>query len=285
MKFINQLSKTGYVALNLALVLIFSSGCGKKALADDALRPNLIHRYNFKDGTANDSVGKINGALVGDAKIIDGKLVLNNTSKVSSDAALSYLKFDDRILPKTGSATIEVWFTSTSDGVGSVVFGFGQAGPVTYRNVVMESSPGRTEFTTKKFQDISSFSFIVNVFDNSAQRRLVARAGLNISVGDQDNEVSVKSARTMNDGKPHLVAIVIDSKEGMLHLFIDGREEGTGVSLGHNTLDAIQMTNNWLGRSLYDNHAGFSGSINEVRVFDSALASDQIGAQFKAGHQ
>jgi len=46
----------------------------------------LIHRFSFQDGGVNDSVGKTNGKPNGDAKVADGKLVLNNTGKASEDA-------------------------------------------------------------------------------------------------------------------------------------------------------------------------------------------------------
>ena len=49
----------------------------------------LTHRYSFKDGKADDSVGKVNGKLEGGAKITDGKLVLDNTDKTSGDTGFS----------------------------------------------------------------------------------------------------------------------------------------------------------------------------------------------------
>ena len=88
----------------------------------------LIHRYSFNDDKADDSVGKVNGKLLGKAKVADGKLVLDNTGKTSDDSALSYLSFPARILPKSGSATIEVWFTAKADRAYSRVFDFGERG-------------------------------------------------------------------------------------------------------------------------------------------------------------
>ena len=96
--------------------------------ATSSARAELIHRYSFKDGKADDSVGKVNGKLEGSAKVVDGKLELKNLAKTSGDSDLAYLSFSERPLPKTGSATIEVWFTSKCDGQFARVFDFGRRG-------------------------------------------------------------------------------------------------------------------------------------------------------------
>jgi hypothetical protein len=68
-----------------------------------------------------------------------------------------------------------------------------------------------------------------------------------------------------------------------LHLFIDGKEIESGQALNDNSLEKIVGANHWLGRSLYDTDAGYSGSIDELRVFNSALTADQISAHHIAG--
>jgi hypothetical protein len=52
---------------------------------------------------------------------------------------------------------------------------------------------------------------------------------------------------------------------------------------GENTLDKIKGADFWLGRSLSETDAGFTSSINELRVFNSALTGGQIAAPGKAG--
>ena len=68
-----------------------------------------------------------------------------------------------------------------------------------------------------------------------------------------------------------MVALVIDDAGKKLHLLVDGKENGTAEALGENTLDKVQGTNRWLGRSLFETDAGFTGSIDELRIFDTAL--------------
>jgi hypothetical protein len=210
----------------------------------------LIHRYSFNDDKADDSVGKVNGKLLGKAKVADGKLVLDNTGKTSDDASLSYLSFPARILPKAGSATIEVWFASKADRAYTRAFDFGERGE------------GYIFLTPNEGGDI-------------------ARAA--ITSNDFGEETTLRSEGAINDGKPHMVALVVDDAGKKLHLFVDGKENGTGEALGENTLDKVQGTNRWLGRSVFETDAGFTGSIDELRIFDTALTPAEIAAHFKAG--
>jgi len=210
---------------------------------------DLIHRYSFKDN-ADDSVGKVNGKLMGGAKIADGKLVLENTGKPSNDPALSYVSFGERILPKSGSATIEVWFISNSDGPFSRIFDFGRRG--------------------------QGYIFLTDNEGNDTARVAITNA-------DWGEETQARPDKPVNDNKPHMAAVVIDAAGGKLRLFVDGKEAGSGEPLGDNTLEKVTGDNHWLGRSLYDNDVGFTGSIDELRVFDSALNADQINSHYKAG--
>jgi hypothetical protein len=210
----------------------------------------LIHRYSFKEN-ADDSVGKINGKLEGKATVAGGKLVLENSGKNSNDSALSYVSFSERILPKSGGATIEVWFTSDSNGNYARVFDFGRRGQ---GYLFLTANDGGN--------------------DN-------ARAA--ITNNDWGEETKISSDGTINDGRLHMAAVVIDGADKNLHFYIDGKANGGAEPLGDNTLEKIQGGNNWLGRSLYDDDAGFTGSISELRVFDTALKPAEIAAHFKAG--
>ena len=219
-------------------------------MSSRSARAELIHRYSFKEN-ADDSVGKANGKLEGKAKIANGKLALQNSGKASNDEGLSYVSFSERILPKSGSATIEAWFTSDSDGQFARLFDFGQRGQ------------GYLFLTVKDG-------------DND-----IARTAL--TNNDWGEETKISSDGNVNDGRLHMVAVVIDGTAKNLHFYVDGKEQGGAEPLGDNSLEKIQGGNHWLGRSLYDTDAGFTGSISELRVFDAALKPAEIAAHFKAG--
>jgi hypothetical protein len=200
-------------------------------------------------------VGKVNGKLMGAAKVADNKLVLDNTSKTSDDSTLSYLEFGQRILPASGSATIEVWFTSTSDGGYARVFDFGQRG--------------------------QGYVFLT-VNDGGGD---AARAAITASDFGEEATISTESSSSasgVNDGKPHMAAVVIDSKAEKFYFYIDGHQIGSPASIDAG-LDGVKGANQWLGRSSFDADAGLTGSISEFRVYDTALTADQIAADFKAG--
>jgi len=235
----------------LAAAFTFVFAIGGFAVQTDLARAELIHRYSFQDNAADDSVGKINGKLNGDAKVADGRLVLNNTGKSSDNAKLSYVSFAERLLPKAGNATIEVWFTSKCDGQFARVFDFGQRGQ------------GYLFFTVDEGND-------------------TARAA--ISNNDWMDETQIRSDSQVNDNKPHMVALVIDDAGKRMRLFVDGKQHGNAEPVGENTLDKVKGSNHWLGRSLYGTtDAGFTGSIDELRIYDTALTADEIAKQFKSG--
>src|SRR5262249_45678176 len=85
---------------------------------------SLTHQYTFNNGTVNDSVGGASGTLVHGAQIIDGWLMLNNlsidtttgaiTNITNGSATAQYAQLPRGVLPASGSATIEAWYTSSS---------------------------------------------------------------------------------------------------------------------------------------------------------------------------
>jgi hypothetical protein len=219
-------------------------------IASPQLQAELTHRYSFDDGTANDSVGTVNGKLMGNAKVADGALKLQNDMKTSADTGLAYVNFAERILPKSGSTTIEVWFNSDSQGPYARVFDFGQRGQgYLFLTVDEGGDVGRTAIT-----------------DN-----------------DWGEEATLRSEHAVNDKKTHMAAVVVDSSKKTIHLFVDGKEQGSGEPLGDASLEKIKGSAHWLGRSMFENDIGFSGTIDELRVYDTALKADEIAAQFKAG--
>ncbi len=218
-------------------------------------RAALIHRYSFNDpDSAKDSVGHVDGKLKGSAKIADGRLVLkNDDAGRSDDAQLSYLEFSGPILPKKGSVSIVAWFTATDVGPFARIFNFSDK----------DDADGR--------------AFIYFVPRNSDDQSRAAISATDIaSKTAQDND-------RLDDGSEHMVAVVIDGDAKKMHVFIDGKEHQPPQDLGDNTLDAVRQTNNWLGRSSFDQDPGLTGSINEFRVYDQALGADQIAAIAKAG--
>jgi len=214
----------------------------------------LTHRYSFKDGIAQDSVGKVDGKLKGaGASIADGKLILKNEESATGDK-ISCLEFAGSLLPKGGnSVSFVVWFTAKDIGGFARVLNFGES----------EGGEGR-----------QFIYFSPRTGDGSAR---VAITGSDVG------SKTYLDSDALDDGRPHLVVIVIDGAAKKLRVFVDGKEPNPAADLGDNTLDKVKPVENWLGKSSFSADPGLSGAIDEFRVYDQALTADDAIAAFKAG--
>lgn len=215
-------------------------------------RAELTHRFSFSDG-AKDSVGKVEGKLMNGATVAEGKLVLKNENVSSSDAKVQYLDFGSPILPKSGSVTIAIWFTASDAGDFARLLNVGDK----------EGSEGL------------AFIYIT-------PRTGEGQARAAISATDTGSRIPLDNP-SLADGKPHLMVVTIDGAANKMHMFVDGIEPTAAVDLGENTLAKVKQNNNWVGRSSFDNDAGLTGSIDEIRVFDTALSLEEVTAMTKAG--
>lgn len=77
----------------------------------------------------------------------------------------------------------------------------------------------------------------------------------------------------LNDGQEHYYALTIDGTT--LSYYIDGQRQGT-VELGTTSLSALRNTYAYLARSLYNGDPYVQCSINEFRIWDSALSAAEI---------
>ena len=208
----------------------------------------LIHKFNFNDGTADDSLGGMKGVLKGTANIEGGQLFLDG-----SDGG--YAQLTDYAMPPGGDATVVAWFrTSSTVGKSSRVFDFG-SGTLNYFYFTPMTDVGGT-----------------------------ARLGLKTG---EDVETSVTHTPMLNDDQDHMVAAVIDSTStdtgwnGTLHLYIDGALVGSGDMNGTITLGALDTgPQNYIGKSQWVNTGDlpYKGLIDEIRVYNTALSASEIAA-------
>lgn len=111
----NQNRLRAFPALALGGLLSLAVG---PARADSV---DLVHRYSFNDGTANDSAGASNGTLVGGATVSAGALALNGAFHNGVALPLSTTS------TMHGSFTIEDWLTYTSGANFTTPFTFGSS--------------------------------------------------------------------------------------------------------------------------------------------------------------
>jgi hypothetical protein len=215
-------------------------------------RAALIHRYSFTDG-GKDSVGTVEAKLKNDAKVEAGKLVLENGDKTSTDPTLSYVEFAAPILPKGVSVSLMIWCSAKEAAPFARLLNIGDH----------EAGEGR------------SFLYITARTADDQSRVGITPSGV-------DERVPLDNNR-LDDGQPHMIAMVIDGKNKKLHMYIDGKEPTPAVDLATAELQKVKSVDNWIGRSSFDNDAGLSATIDEFRVYDSALSAEEVAAAHKAG--
>jgi hypothetical protein len=216
-------------------------------------RAGLIHHYSFNDATARDLVGKVDGKLTGPgATIVAGQLVLQNERSVYG-AKVSCLEFTGPVLPAGGTASLAVWFTAKNVGGFARVLNFGDS----------EGTEGK-EF----------------IYFTPCTEEGMARVALTATDASGKTYIDFEA---LDDGRLHLVVIVVDGAAKTLRVFVDGKEPRPAEGLGGNTLDKIRSVQNWLGRSSFAADPGLSATIDEFRVYDHALSPEEAAALHVAG--
>lgn len=214
---------------------------------------SLTHHYTFNGGDATDLAGNADGSLHNGATVVDGKVFLQNTGVSSGQSdTVQHVQFPAGLLPEAGSATVEVWYASANSPAWARVFDFGSQFAGQGDSFVYLSHHGGANDT------------------QAAYRRSASAA-------------NVVSTDRSDDGYQHMAAVVIDGNARTLTLYLDGVEQAT-TSLGRGgDIGLIDDTLNYLGRSLFDNDPGFTGLIDELRVYDTALTAGEIAGHAAAG--
>lgn len=214
----------------------------------------ITHLYTFNDGTANDSVGSAHASLFNGAQISSGRLVLQNAAITSGQSSsVQYAKLPNGVLPTTGSATVEVWYTTFSATPNWMrVFDFGDQTGTSGNSYLFYTPKSSTN---------------------------VARAGLKPAGATERTASSTEAA---NHGYMHMAGVVVDATTGNLLLYVDGVLKGS-APLNGSTIAVVNEINAYLGRSQFNSDAGFSGAIDELRIYDEALDAATISAHHAQG--
>ena len=247
-------------------------------------RANLIHEYGFNDGTVNDSVGGANGTLVGTVgggpTVSGGQLQLNNPNFSGPSSAANYLSLPANILPSSGSATIEEWFTFTGSGFFTEAYAFGTPAP--------GASSGQYLMGVISAPQPGSPPGGANTGGSHISQSLAGYGGgaETDAYGTTPN-IGAGGGGYLDDGETFMAATVIDGVAGTLSYYLFDVSQG-GVGGLQQTIAAIPLssysfTQAFLGRSDFDGDNATSGSVDEFRIYDNAQSAAAIAADYAAG--
>jgi hypothetical protein len=216
----------------------------------------LTHRYSFTDG-ANDSVGNAHGTIQGDVFVSDG--VANFPGSVNTD----YIELPPGLISNYTTVSFEFWVNAYDNGTWGEIFGFGnQTAGGEGANMVMfcpHSGSTPPDFRMSYAQASPGYN----------DERVIN------GVGILDNAGLVS------------VACIYDPPNNAMSLYTNGTLVGTlsPVTTGAKvfSLQNVINTRSWLGRSLYNNDAPYSGTIDEFRIYDRPLTPLQVYVNNMAG--
>jgi len=218
---------------------------------------NPVHQYTFEDGTANDSVGSAHGTLIGDAAVVDGALVLDGDG--------DWMSMPGEVIAMNtySEVSVETWFTSVAGGNTGfhMLAAFGEEGT--------GANPGY------------GYKYL---FITPARGDDVSRAAIQTSSMDDspwDEETGVSAAVEHDDGIEHHFVATVGATN--ITFYIDGVLIGSEPLAAGNEIAGIGQAVAYLGKGVYPVDPLWTGSVNELNIYDRALTLAQVEANYAAG--
>jgi hypothetical protein len=208
----------------------------------------LVNRYSFTDGdtAAVDSVGGQDGTLTNTAAISGNKVVLDGGGAVELPS--------DVLDPGLTGVTIEAWFQDDSTGNNwSRLFDFGETSG---------NDGGNAMFCVPRQYRSTRFTVATN-------------GPPTWSTGEDT------VSGPIHPGEETHVACVWDDSIKEIRIYINGELAQRGTTTMN--LSAVTRQNAFIGDSSYPGDPYFTGSVDEFRIYDTALTDEDVMASFDAG--
>jgi hypothetical protein len=260
------------------------------ATCASTVRADLTHRYSFTTD-ASDSVGGANGTLQNIATVSGGQLQFNNPLFSPSSFAGGYLSLPASILPSSGSATIEQWFTFGGSGFFTEAYTFsdrnGGANPPGANN-------GQYLMHTISAPQPANPPGGPNTGGSHIGQALSGYAGsLTPPPGPETDAFGTTpgigaggGGGYLDDGGTYMAATVIDGTAGTLSYYLFRVSDGVGglqQTIAAVALGSFHFTDAFLGRSAFSADNWTSGSVDEFRIYNEARSGASILGDFNAG--
>ncbi|MDD5262304.1 MAG: family 16 glycosylhydrolase [Methylacidiphilales bacterium] len=208
----------------------------------------LTHQYTF-NGNFNDSVGTANGTLNGSAAISGNALQLPGGNN-----GTAYGSLPTSIMSGLTSASFEGWFTESAIATWEKVFFPGNTNTTSFLG--MTTSQGTNGMGRSDFLGAGGTQY--------------ATGGVAITPGTK-----------------YYFACVYDGAANTQSLYVAPVGGSIGApltaSMGGKNVSNIVFNEFYIGRSPFSGDKDFAGSLDEIRIYNGALSSSQISANFAAG--
>jgi hypothetical protein len=250
-------------------------------------KADLTHRYSFDDGTPDDSVGGVNGTLVGTtgggATISGGMLNLNNPDFSGPGATENYMNLPGSVIPSSGSATLEGWFSSPGSGFFTELF--------SATNSNSDANPPGAN-TGQYFMGVISAPQPATppggagTGGSHIAESAAGYAGGEVDAYEETPGVGAAGGGYLDNGDTYFYAAVIDGNANTLTYYL--YDQTTGLGGPQETITGIPLsdfsfTNLYLGRSAFTTDNATSGTINEFRIYNNAQSAAAIAADYAVG--
>src|SRR5579883_1645274 len=231
------------------------------ALASPALS-TLTHRYSFTND-ATDSIAGANGIPHNSVTFANGEA--NFTGQVPSGTNCDYIELPPGLISNYTSVTFEMFVNVGANGTWEELFAFGnQTSGGAGANMLMfcpHSGSAPNDFRMSYAQ---------------------AAPGYN-------DEYVANGVGILDNLGPVSVACVYDPPNNTMSLYTNGvlvrfiSPVTVPTQAKQFSLTNIYNVNSWLGRSLYNGDSSFAGSIDEFRIYNTALGPLEIAVNNAAG--
>lgn len=221
---------------------------------------NLTHLYTFNDGTATDLVGGVDGVLEG-ATVSNGQ--------VSLGAGYVALSGKDIAINTYQEITVEAWFSvdAASNTGFHTLIAFGSS--VDFNNNGIGTS----------YLQIQPMRGDDNVLTAVSCQNTTNPWSTETGVATPESAVS--------DGNlHHVVSICTDTS---VIMYVDnvmiGESKFADVTDYVNAISNISNDTVFFGKSVYIGDPLFTGMLDEVKIYDKALSTDEVAYNFEKGPQ
>jgi hypothetical protein len=243
----------------------------------------LVNKYTFNNNNANDSMGSQHGTVVdntGISRFVGGTIDLsgNNGAGSNQDFSLpatvgAYVDLPNGVFTNAvnsgtfGAVSLEIWFTTQQNRNWAEAFAFG-----TSTGGENMSNAGASYVALIPQSGIATPDFRATTRD--------AGAALETPL--------IGSPTPLPAGVKHHVVYALDHNDtdGGANPNGTGRLYHNGVAVGAaqiaTFMDVLTDNNNWLGRSQWPDPL-YDGSIDEFRIYDHALAANEVQQSFTTG--